>query len=1045
MKNQFYKSFRIWVKAVLICFCLVSFVGLPKVKGQDVFWGISGFGPLGGGSIYSINSDGTDYQQRHAFTPSPQLTGELLDIGDGFLYGISTGRDRGSIVRFSSDGSFFETIHSLALQPFGKLVLGSDNMLYGTAHHFANQSPVVIFKINPDGSGYEEIYNSNEAEFKISWNVGLKTAHNGFLYSLSPDGIFKISLDGSSISILETSSNDLSDHRIASLVQDEEGILYGFERSDNRIFHLYKIHPDAGKFEVLYAFEYEPGDSFEADLIVGAEGFLYGMFGQDSWDGDPTSGTVFQIGRDGTGFSVLHEFVDSAPSGSLVESNGNLYGIEVDEDRDGFLFRIDVDSGGFTQVLSLETFPSNSSLTLGSDSNLYGLFVPADRSIIFSIVLDDYSYRTIVAPTSDGSSPNNIVEGQDGYFYGTTVAGGVFGRGTFFRISPQGNDFQVLHHLEVTITKLIEGTDGDFYGIGEVTENSHHLFRITTEGLHSLREFPALYRDLLQDQEGFLYGIFVDLNEEASIFKISTDGNEFEILFSPSQQHPYRLQQGPFLLAQNVFIYVGARVAGSFDQNLIFRVNIDGSDFEVLRTQEDWLEDMIPGYFLEGSDGLIYGVLLDIEGGAPWLFSMQPDGSGFQSSQLPIPSFIYSLRFECRDGYLYGDGEDIDDPTTFLYRVAKDGTDASRIYVSEGGINPVGPFVLQQRDCPTPSSPEPIISDSLIAIGDEISVFVSITEEKDWLTATWHWGDGETSEASFTDTIAVGTHSYTQAGSYSITLVLTDDCGTATSPPVAVEVTDEAQPSTGSVKGIGMFASPRGAYVAKPQMRGMAHYSIHAKADNGKVSGTFQFKIADLQFRSSKYDQLIIEDNRAWLYGEGKIRGKGKYGFLLAMVDEEDSPNEKSYKKWKTRGKDKLRVKIWNISKDNRIVYDNQLGDSDDAVAVRNIERGTIIILEEVTSPGIELDKDFIIEQLKKIKAYPNPASDKIYIDLGDITPEMINTMLTDAYGTFEIRNLYRKMDGNLLEFDLSSLKHGTYYIRIQTKNGSQSIKILKK
>jgi hypothetical protein len=107
-------------------------------------------------------------------------------------------------------------------------------------------------------------------------------------------------------------------------------------------------------------------------------------------------------------------------------------------------------------------------------------------------------------------------------------------------------------------------------------------------------------------------------------------------------------------------------------------------------------------------------------------------------------------------------------------------------------------------------------------------------------------------------------------------------------------------------------------------MKGMAHYSISAKAEGGGISGTFQFHIADLQFKSSKLGQLLVEDNRAWLQGEGKIRGKGNFGFLIAAVDNQGSAE-----------KDLLRVKIWDLNKDNRVVYDNQPGDPNEASSER--------------------------------------------------------------------------------------------------------------
>src|SRR5262245_19553575 len=63
-----------------------------------------------------------------------------------------------------------------------------------------------------------------------------------------------------------------------------------------------------------------------------------------------------------------------------------------------------------------------------------------------------------------------LVEGSDGYFYGTTLEGGAFHHGQIFRISPSGV-LTILHEFaggatdgEGPQSALIQASDGNFYG-----------------------------------------------------------------------------------------------------------------------------------------------------------------------------------------------------------------------------------------------------------------------------------------------------------------------------------------------------------------------------------------------------------------------------------------------------------------------------------------------------------------------------------------------------------------------------------------------------
>jgi uncharacterized repeat protein (TIGR03803 family) len=95
------------------------------------------------GNIFSINTDGTDFEVLHFFnqptsTDSPAFVSELTLAG-GTLYGTASrgGANFGSIFSIKLDGSDFQTLHTFASGgaggnfPNGGLVF-SNNVLYGT-------------------------------------------------------------------------------------------------------------------------------------------------------------------------------------------------------------------------------------------------------------------------------------------------------------------------------------------------------------------------------------------------------------------------------------------------------------------------------------------------------------------------------------------------------------------------------------------------------------------------------------------------------------------------------------------------------------------------------------------------------------------------------------------------------------------------------------------------------------------------------------------------------------------------------------------------
>jgi hypothetical protein len=194
-------------------------------------------------------------------------------------------------------------------------------------------------------------------------------------------------------------------------------------------------------------------------------------------------------------------------------------------------------------------------------------------------------------------------------------------------------------------------------------------------------------------------------------------------------------------------------------------------------------------------------------------------------------------------------------------------------------------------------------------------------------TATIKWAEGIEKAGTVDGYSVTGSHSYTSAGVYTITLMVTDD-DSGSGSMIALEYIVVYDPSGGFVTGGGWIDSPEGAYTADPTLTGKANFGFVSKykkgADTPTGSTEFQFKAGDLNFHSNDQEWLVIvvAGARAQYKGTGTINGAGNFGFKLTAIDGELNGGG---------GTDKFRIKIWDKDDNDVIVYDNLIGADDDA------------------------------------------------------------------------------------------------------------------
>lgn len=258
------------------------------------------------------------------------------------------------------------------------------------------------------------------------------------------------------------------------------------------------------------------------------------------------------------------------------------------------------------------------------------------------------------------------------------------------------------------------------------------------------------------------------------------------------------------------------------------------------------------------------------------------------------------------------------------------------------------------------------------------------------------WGDGSApttiapSQGSFKTS-----HVYGRAGMYRISVLITDQCGATDQAYEDVSVSD----GKGYVRGDGWFNSERGYCKGDPRSVGKAQFHVHARHTkwSSQPSGSinFKFKQGHVDFRSTRIETLVVEDDRAIVTGVGKVNGKRDYTILISVVDE-----DVHFGHWGKFGKgkkenDKLRVMIRDPK--GKVVYDTQIGDPENAVAVNRIDGGSI---EVKSSTFADIGNDWPAGWGEEgVSVYPNPFTDWLNVVYHSESRERVVIRLLDLSG----------------------------------------------
>jgi len=278
---------------------------------------------------------------------------------------------------------------------------------------------------------------------------------------------------------------------------------------------LYRIDPQ-GRFSILHAFTDVPDGSIPGRLIFGPDGSIYGLTA--SGGKNLSGGTVYRIDSAGH-YKTIHSFnplkEGGAPDFLLFGKDGNFYG-----------------------TAGLAGVPQKNCQNHGAHGTLFRM-TPDGKVKRLHTFCEEI----------DGSGPNSVVEGSDGFLYGTCAQNGPngqnLGAGTFWRASYTGK-LTLLHVFTqypepAQPNGVLQAADGFFYGTsnGGGMDLEGTIFRAGTDGtitvLHNFTNSGLTGNDpesnfILAD-DGFFYGTtakggvpFNDPDRSGTVYRADTQG-----------------------------------------------------------------------------------------------------------------------------------------------------------------------------------------------------------------------------------------------------------------------------------------------------------------------------------------------------------------------------------------------------------------------------------------------------------------------------------------------------------------------------------------
>jgi uncharacterized repeat protein (TIGR03803 family) len=325
----------------------------PLILLSNTLYGTTAGDDHGYGSVFAINTTGTGFTQLYSFTapsasyPATNSDGAMprggLVASGNTLYGTaSRGGDfgYGTVFALNIDGTGFTNLHSFqgyphdGATPYSGLVLLGDT-LYGTTRNGGGSLVGTVFAIKTNGTGLSILHNFSSVDgvnpdtaLIVSGNTLYGTTESGGAFGYG--AVFALNIDGTGFKTLHGFIEDDNGVSPTGSLVLWSNMLYGttsgwVSTSQGTIF---AINTNGAGFTTLYRFSGGvDGRNPAAGMVLSATT----LYGTVEFGGNSSSGVLFAINTDGTGFSTVRSFAGarddgSDPEANLILSGNTLYG-----------------------------------------------------------------------------------------------------------------------------------------------------------------------------------------------------------------------------------------------------------------------------------------------------------------------------------------------------------------------------------------------------------------------------------------------------------------------------------------------------------------------------------------------------------------------------------------------------------------------------------------------------------------------------------------------------------------------------------------------
>ena len=691
-------------------------------------------GAYGDGTVFRITTGGAlttlvSFNGTDGAFPSPVL----IQGTDGNFYGTAEEGGTngvGTIFKMTPSGTL-TVLYSFTGSTDGEipipgLVQGVDGNFYGTTYEGGAHSVGTVFQLSPSGT-LKTLYSfTGGSDGAMPWG-SLVQAADGNLYGTTQSGgtysdgtVFQISPTGTFTTIAEFDGYNGANPS-AALIQATDGNLYGTTLEGGSLGEgaIFRVTINNGPLQITG----QPVD--QSSYIGGTAVFTVATSG-----GAPVS---YQWQQDGVNLVDGGNITGSATSTLIITNvaltDAALYSVVVSSATSSLLsgyaaldviyspahvttqpvsqtcvvgttVTLSVGAGG-DQPLTYQwqlnginltnagnvSGVTTSTLTINNttlaNSGSYSVIV---SNVVYA-VSSSHALLTVVPPTSpsasvttlrlfgggtDGAFPyGGLIQGKDGFLYGTTLSGGSSFDGSVFKSTTSGGvatfySFVGGNTGADPYDHLIQGTDGNFYGTASSggTNGEGAIFKLTTAGAATpLYSFTGgvdgfdPVSALVQGTDGNFYGTALEGGADSygSVFKMTPKG-VFTVLYSFTDGTDGAFPYAGLVQGKDGRLYGTTVDGGTSGYGTVFSLTTNGALTTVASfnlTNGAYPEAGI----IQGLDGNFYGTT--VEGGTTGngtVFSLATNGTlttlcSFNGTNGSEP---FAPLVQATDGNFYG-------------------------------------------------------------------------------------------------------------------------------------------------------------------------------------------------------------------------------------------------------------------------------------------------------------------------------------------------------------------------------------------------------